>query len=153
MDEKITTPAEEVAEPQQAPAKTPAEQTALLEKMDAIQQALAALQQTFDDKIAEDTHKNGLFDNMQGNKAHIRAHNGGLPSSRMFNTKGQKGLVWMVPCPLTTATGPLSGTYTIRRNWSWATSSWSLERMRPAACSVSTRIRTVSYFWTSRICA
>lgn len=28
-------------------------------------------------------------------KAHIRAHNGGLPSSRMFNTKGQKGLVWM----------------------------------------------------------
>ena len=53
----------------QAPAKIPAEQTALLEKMDAIQQALAALQQTFDDKIAEDTHKNGLFDNMQGNAA------------------------------------------------------------------------------------
>lgn len=57
-------PAEEVAEPQQNPAETPAEQTALLEKLDAVQQALAALQQTFDDKIAEDTHKNGLFDNM-----------------------------------------------------------------------------------------
>ena len=64
MDEKITTPVEEIAEPQKTPAETPAEQTALLEKLDAVQQALATLQQTFDDKIAEDTHKNGLFDNM-----------------------------------------------------------------------------------------
>ena len=43
MDEKITTPVEEIAEPQKTPAETPAEQTALLEKLDAVQQALAAL--------------------------------------------------------------------------------------------------------------
>ena len=65
MDEKITTPVEEIAEPQKTPAETPAEQTALLEKLDAVQQALAALQQTFNDKIAEDTHKNSLFDGRQ----------------------------------------------------------------------------------------
>lgn len=76
MDEKITTPVEEVAEPQQTPAETPAEQTALLEKLDAVQQALAALQQTFDDKIAEDTHKNGLFDNMH--RELVRYQNGAL---------------------------------------------------------------------------
>ena len=39
-------------------------QKELLEKLDAVQQVLAGLQQTFDDKIAEDAHKNGLFDNM-----------------------------------------------------------------------------------------
>ena len=49
MDEKITTPVEEVAEPQQTLDETPAEQTALLEKLDAVQQALATLQQSFDD--------------------------------------------------------------------------------------------------------
>ena len=76
MDEKITTPVEEVAEPQQTPAETPAEQTALLEKLDAVQQALAAVQQTFDDKIAEDTHKNGLFDNMH--RELVRYQNGAL---------------------------------------------------------------------------
>ena len=69
-------PVEEVAEPQQTPAETPAEQTALLEKLDAVQQALAALQQTFDDKIAEDTHKNGLFDNMH--RELVRYQNGAL---------------------------------------------------------------------------
>ena len=69
-------PAEEVAEPQQTPAETPAEQTALLEKLNAVQQALAALQQTFDDKIAEDTHKNGLFDNMH--RELVRHQNGAL---------------------------------------------------------------------------
>lgn len=76
MDEKITTPVEEVAEPQQTPAETPAEQTALLEKLDAVQQALAALQQTFNDKIAEDTHKNSLFDNMH--RELVRYQNGAL---------------------------------------------------------------------------
>lgn len=76
MDEKIITPVEDVAEPQQTPAETPAEQTALLAKLDAVQQALAALQQTFDDKIAEDTHKNGLFDNMH--RELVRYQNGAL---------------------------------------------------------------------------
>lgn len=76
MDEKIPTPVEDVAEPQQIPAETPAEQTALLEKLDAVQQALATLQQAFDDKIAEDTHKNGLFDNMH--RELVRYQNGAL---------------------------------------------------------------------------
>lgn len=76
MDEKITTPVEEIAEPQKTPAETPAEQTALLEKLDAVQQALATLQQSFDDKIAEDTHKNGLFDNMH--RELVRYQNGVL---------------------------------------------------------------------------
>jgi len=76
MDEKITTPVEEIAEPQKTPAETPAEQTALLEKLDAVQQALATLQQTFDDKIAEDTHKNSLFDNMH--RELVRYQNGAL---------------------------------------------------------------------------
>lgn len=76
MDEKITTPVEEIAEPQKTPAETPAEQTALLEKLDAVQQALATLQQSFDDKIAEDAHKNGLFDNMH--RELVRYQNGVL---------------------------------------------------------------------------
>lgn len=76
MDEKITTPVEEVAEPQQAPAETPAEQKVLLEKLEAVQQALAGLQQSFDDKIAEDAHKNGLFDNMH--RELTRYQNGAL---------------------------------------------------------------------------
>lgn len=70
------TPAEEIAEPKQAPAETPVEQAELLAKLDAVQQALATLQQTFDDKIAEDTHKNGLFDNMH--RELIRYQNGAL---------------------------------------------------------------------------
>lgn len=37
MDEKIPTPVENVAEPQQTPAEPPAEQTALLERLDAVQ--------------------------------------------------------------------------------------------------------------------
>jgi len=70
------TPAEEVAEPKQVPAEAPVEQAELLAKLDAVQQALATLQQTFDDKIAEDTHKNGLFDNMH--RELIRYQNGAL---------------------------------------------------------------------------
>lgn len=39
-------------------------QCELLAKLDAVQQTLVGLQQTFDEKIAEDAYKNGLFDNM-----------------------------------------------------------------------------------------
>lgn len=46
------------------------------DKLDAVQQALAALQQTFNDKIAEDTHKNSLFDNMH--RELVRYQNGAL---------------------------------------------------------------------------
>lgn len=70
------TPAEEVAEPKQVPTEAPVEQAELLAKLDAVQQALATLQQSFDDKIAEDTHKNGLFDNMH--RELIRYQNGAL---------------------------------------------------------------------------
>lgn len=52
------------------------EQAELLAKLDAVQQTLATLQQTFDDKIAEDTHKNGLFDNMH--RELVRYQNGAL---------------------------------------------------------------------------
>ena len=45
-------------------------------KLDAVQQAVAALQQTFNDKIAEDAHKNGLFDNMH--RELVRYQNGAL---------------------------------------------------------------------------
>ena len=76
MDEKIATPNEEFVESQQSSTETPTEQTALFDKLDAIQQALATLQQTFDDKIAEDTHKNGLFDNMH--RELVRYQNGVL---------------------------------------------------------------------------
>lgn len=48
----------------------------LLAKLDAVQQALATLQQSFDDKIAEDTHKNCLFDNMH--RELVRYQNGAL---------------------------------------------------------------------------
>ncbi len=37
---------------------------AILEKLSEMQQAIADLQKSFDDKIAEDAHKNGLFDEM-----------------------------------------------------------------------------------------
>lgn len=58
------------------PSKTEASQGELLAKLDAVQQALATLQQTFDEKIAEDTHKNGLFDNMH--RELVRYQNGAL---------------------------------------------------------------------------
>ena len=70
------TPAEEVAEPKHASAEAPVEQTELLAKLDAVQQALATLQQSFDDKIAEDTYKNALFDNMH--RELVRYQNGAL---------------------------------------------------------------------------
>ena len=38
--------------------------SAIVEKLEALEAAVAGLQQCFDDKIAEDAHKNGLFDSM-----------------------------------------------------------------------------------------
>ena len=66
------TPAEE----QPAEAAPAADQSAVLEKLAAVQEALAALQETFDTKIAEDTHKNGLFDNMH--RELIKLQNGAV---------------------------------------------------------------------------
>lgn len=77
MDTEKKLPTDEVAEQAaETPSETVAPQGELLAKLDAVQQALATLQQTFDDKIAEDTHKNGLFDNMH--RELIRYQNGAL---------------------------------------------------------------------------
>jgi hypothetical protein len=63
--QKKKLPTDEVAEQTaDTPSETVAPRSELLAKLDAVQQALATLQQSFDDKIAEDTHKNGLFANM-----------------------------------------------------------------------------------------
>ena len=64
MDEKKPVQVEETAQPQQPVSEGAIPQKELLEKLDALQQAVAGLQQSFDDKIAEDAHKNSLFDNM-----------------------------------------------------------------------------------------
>ena len=64
MDEKKPGQVEETAQTQQTVPEVTIPQKELLEKLDALQQAVAGLQQSFDDKIAEDAHKNGLFDNM-----------------------------------------------------------------------------------------
>lgn len=64
MDEKTPVQVEEAVQPQQNDPVLPAPQTEVLDKLELLQQAIAGLQQTFDDKIAEDAHKNGLFDNM-----------------------------------------------------------------------------------------
>lgn len=63
MEEK-TPHTEETEQSQQTLPESPDDQADLLAKLEALQQAIAGLQQTFDDKIAEDAHKNGLFDNM-----------------------------------------------------------------------------------------
>lgn len=60
----------------EVPNEAEVPQSELLAKLDAVQQALATLQQSFDDKIAEDTHKNGLFDNMH--RELVRYQNGAL---------------------------------------------------------------------------
>ena len=65
-----------VAKPKQVFAETSVEQAELLAKLDAVQQALATLRQTFDDKIAEYVHKNVLFDNMH--RELVRYQNGAL---------------------------------------------------------------------------
>ena len=76
MDEKNVTPVEGTEQVTEVPNEAEVPQGELLAKLDAVQQALATLQQTFDDKIAEDTHKNGLFDNMH--RELIRYQNGAL---------------------------------------------------------------------------
>lgn len=67
---------EETEQTQQSTPESSTIQTELLGKLEAIQEALADLQQTFDDKIAEDTYKNGLFDNMH--RELIRYQNGAM---------------------------------------------------------------------------
>ena len=76
MDEKNVTPVEGTEQVTEVPNEAEVPQGELLAKLDAVQQALATLQQSFDDKIAEDTHKNGLFDNMH--RELIRYQNGAL---------------------------------------------------------------------------
>ena len=84
MDEKTTAPVEKTeplteqsAEQSiEQPTTAPDSQGELLAKLDAVQQELADLQKKFDDKIAEDTHKNGLFDNMH--RELVRYQNGVL---------------------------------------------------------------------------
>ena len=62
--EKNVAQSDENEQAQEEVCECPEMNKEILEKLDAVQQALSELQQTFDDKIAEDTHKNGLFDNM-----------------------------------------------------------------------------------------
>mgnify|MGYP000137911794 FL=1 len=76
MDEKNVTPVEGAEQVTEVPNEAEVPQSELLAKLDAVQQALATLQKTFDDKIAEDTHKNGLFDNMH--RELVRYQNGAL---------------------------------------------------------------------------
>lgn len=76
MDEKNVTPVEGAEQVTEVPNEADASQGELLAKLDAVQQALATLQQSFDDKIAEDAHKNGLFDNMH--RELVRYQNGAL---------------------------------------------------------------------------
>ena len=76
MEEKNVTPVEGAEQVAEVPNEAEVRQSELLAKLDAVQQALATLQQTFDDKIAEDTHKNGLFDNMH--RELVRYQNGAL---------------------------------------------------------------------------
>lgn len=73
---ETSTPTDNVEQSQQIPVEGSGEQAELLTKLDAVQQALATLQQSFDDKIAEDAHKNGLFDNMH--RELVRYQNGAL---------------------------------------------------------------------------
>lgn len=76
MDEKNVTPVEDAEQVTEVPNATDVSQNELLTKLDAVQQTLAALQQTFDDKIAEDAYKNSLFDNMH--RELVRYQNGAL---------------------------------------------------------------------------
>ena len=76
MDEKNVTPVEGAEQVTEVPNEAEVPQSELLAKLDAVQQALATLQQSFDDKIATDAHKNGLFDNMH--KELTRYQNGAM---------------------------------------------------------------------------
>lgn len=74
MDAKTPLQNEDNGQAPQPVAETTDAQKELLAKLDALQQAMAGLQQSFDDKIAEDAHKNGLFDNMH--RELVRYQNG-----------------------------------------------------------------------------
>ena len=74
-DEVITTPTEEPKEA--APVQNlDGGEKIIAEKLDALQQAMQGLQECFDAKIAQDAHKNGLFDNMH--KELTRYQNGAM---------------------------------------------------------------------------
>ena len=74
-DEVVTTPTEETKET--APTQNLNEgEKIIADKLDALQQAMQALQECFDSKIATDAHKNGLFDNMH--KELTRYQNGAM---------------------------------------------------------------------------
>lgn len=64
MEDKTPEQVEETVQPQTAAQEAAIPAADLLEKLEALQQAVAGLQETFDEKIAEDAHKNGLFDDM-----------------------------------------------------------------------------------------
>ena len=84
MDEKNTAPVENTEPLTEQSAEQPTEQPTesldfkreLFIKLDVVEQELVDLQKKFDDKIAEDTHKNGLFDNMH--RELVRYQNGVL---------------------------------------------------------------------------
>lgn len=64
MEEKNNISTEDFEQTQEVPKETQDEKDELISRLDAVRQSLADLQQKFDDKIAEDEYKNGLFDNM-----------------------------------------------------------------------------------------
>lgn len=84
MDEKNTVPVENTEPLAEQSAEQATEQPTesldfkreLFIKLDVVEQELVDLQKKFDDKIAEDTHKNGLFDNMH--RELVRYQNGVL---------------------------------------------------------------------------
>ena len=80
MDEKNTAPVENTEPLTEQSAEQPTEsldfKRELFIKLDVVEQELVDLQKKFDDKIAEDTHKNGLFDNMH--RELVRYQNGVL---------------------------------------------------------------------------
>ena len=84
MDEKNTVLVENTEPLTEQSAEQPTEQptesldfeSKLFIKLDVVEQELVDLQKKFDDKIAEDTQKNGLFDNMH--RELVRYQNGVL---------------------------------------------------------------------------
>ena len=67
---------EEVAQEAAEPVQNAALDSAVIEKLTALTEAVGALKECFDDKIATDTHKNELFDNMH--RELTRYQNGAL---------------------------------------------------------------------------
>ena len=79
--EETAAPSAEVESTQPESPEEPV-QRELLSRLEAIQQAVSELQQTFDDKIAQDAHKNELFDSMH--RELIRYQNGAV--DKLINT-------------------------------------------------------------------